>query len=305
MSAPTLVVMAAGIGRRYGGPKQIEPVGPGNEIILDYSVHDAVAAGFGKVVLVIRRETEEAFREHIGRRLEERVETAYAFQELDDLPEGFSVPPGREKPWGTGHAVLAARAEVAGPFGVINADDFYGAGSFRALGRHLAAARDGEQYDYSMVGFVLAKTLSEHGHVARGVCRVSPDGYLRSIRERTRILRRGGAIQYAEDSEHWTTLHDETAVSMNMWGFTPSYFEELASRFPAFLREHGGEPKAEFFVPTVVGDLVSEGKARVRVLYTDERWVGLTYREDLEDVRRTIRALIEQGVYPEKLWGDG
>jgi len=306
VTAPTLVVMAAGIGRRYGGLKQVDPVGPGGEMILDYSVHDALAAGFGRAVFVIRRDIENVFRERIGRRLERRIETAYAFQELDALPEGFAVPAGREKPWGTGHAVLAAREAVAGNFAVINADDFYGAASFRALGEHLRSARDAEGlYDYAMVGFELAKTLSEHGHVARGICRVTGEGLLEEIHERTRIERRGGAIQYTGDGEAWTDLAPDAVVSMNMWGFTPGYFEELAARFVPFLRERLGDPKAEFFVPTVVNDLVAEGRARVRVLPTPERWVGVTYREDLQSVRRAIRALVDRGVYPERLWGNG
>jgi len=304
LSGPTLVVMAAGIGSRYGGLKQIEPVGPGGEIIMDYSIYDALRAGFEKVVFVLSRDIEDEFRQEIGERISERVETACVFQELTDLPAGFGVPPGRKKPWGTGHAVLAAAPAVDGPFGVINADDFYGAASFRALGEFLKTAEDsGGIYDYCMVGFVLWNTLSDHGHVARGVCSAGAGGMLREIHERTRIEKFGEAVKYTEDGgETWVELPREATVSMNAWGFTPSFFGELGARFPRFLEASIEDPKAEFFVPEVVGELIREGEARVRVLPTAERWFGVTYRQDMPVVRKAVRELVAGGVYPRKLW---
>lgn len=297
--------MAAGIGSRYGGLKQIDPIGPSGEIILDYSVYDAMQAGFEKVVFIIRREIEEAFRETLGTRFEKRIETAYAFQELSMLPEGFSLPEDRKKPWGTGHAVLCARQAVNGPCTVINADDFYGADSFKKMGDYLNTATDRDgKYDYSMVGFYLGNTISEHGHVARGVCQVSDDGFLEGIQERTRIEKRGDEIQFTEDDgATWTTLPESTVVSMNMWGFTVSLFPELEARFVEFLKANMQKPKAEYFIPTVVAQLLAEGKATARVIPTSARWVGVTYKEDLPGVKQAIRDLVDQGAYPGNLWG--
>lgn len=305
MAKPQLVVMAAGIGSRYGGLKQIDPVGPGGEIIIDYSVYDAIRAGFGRVVFVIRRDIEQAFREKVGCTIESRIETVYVFQELDRLPAGFAPPAGRTKPWGTGHALLCAAEAVAGPCAVINADDFYGAGSFRILADHLRAARDtGGVYDFCMVGFILGNTLTEHGHVARGVCTVSEGGTLRNIVERTRIERDGcGGARFSEDDGNtWTPLDPASIVSMNMWGFTPSIFGELRERFPKFLRENIGNLKAELFIPTVVNELLAERKAVVKVLPTEEKWLGVTYQQDRPAVREAILQKIREGVYPERLW---
>ena len=295
--------MAAGIGRRYGGLKQIDPVGPSGEIVIDYSIHDALRAGFGKVVFVIREEIEEAFRETIGRNVEDRVETEYVFQRLDALPEGFEAPPGREKPWGTAHAVLCAAGAVTAPFAAINADDFYGRGAFESLSGYLSDARDDSGvYDFCMVGYVLENTLTDYGHVARGVCAVDNDGQLENIVERTKIKRFDGAVRFTEDDENWTDIDPRATVSMNMWGFTPGLMDELETRFRRFLEEFGNDPKKEFFLPTVVNELIEEGKARVKVLDCPERWYGVTYREDREPLTAMIAERVASGVYPEKLW---
>lgn len=304
MASLTLLVMAAGIGSRYGGLKQIDPVGPNGEIVVDYSVYDALRAGFDKVVFVIRRDIEDAFRERIGRTVESRVETAYVFQELDRLPAGFTLPAGRTKPWGTGHAILCARDSVDTPFAAINADDFYGRTAFEVLAGHLRTARDsGGVYDYAMVGYVLENTLSDHGHVSRGVCASGPDSCLIDIRERERVRRFADGVRYAGADGEWIGLPAGSVVSMNFWGFTPGLFGELESRFPAFLRAGAANIlKAEFLIPEVVGNLVREGKARIRVLPTGERWFGVTYPEDRPRVQAAIREIVARGVYPENLW---
>ncbi len=304
MASLTLLVMAAGIGSRYGGLKQIDPVGPNGEIVVDYSVYDALRAGFDKVVFVIRREIESAFRERIGRTIESRVETAYVLQELDRLPPGFTLPAGRTKPWGTGHAILCARDSVDTPFAAINADDFYGRTAFTALSGHLRTARDfGGVYDYAMVGYVLENTLSEHGHVARGVCASGPDRCLIDIRERERVRRFPDGVKYAANGGDWIGIPAGSVVSMNVWGFTTGLFGELESRFPAFLRASAANIlKAEFLIPEVVGSLVREGKARVRILPTGERWFGVTYPEDRPRVQAAIREIVARGIYPENLW---
>ena len=303
MGRPQLVVMAAGIGRRYGGLKQIEGVGPSGEIVLDYSIYDAIRAGFGKVVFIIRREIEQAFREKVGSSLAGRIETEYVFQELDMLPAGSRVPAGREKPWGTGHALLCAKDAVSENFAAISADDFYGAESFRVLGEFLDRPdAGGNAGDYAMVGFVLANTLSEHGHVARGACTAGAGGYLTGIVERTRIQRFGQAVRYSEDGESWTDITGDTLVSMNMWGFSPSIFAELQGRFGKFLAKNADNPKVEFFLPTVVNDLMAEGKARVKVLPTTGQWLGVTYRQDKAGVQQAVAGLVADGVYPGNLW---
>jgi NDP-sugar pyrophosphorylase family protein len=304
MSNLTLVVMAAGIGRRYGGLKQIDPVGPHEEIILEYSVYDALQAGFDRVVFVVTQELESLFRERVGRRIERQCDTAYVFQELADLPPGFQVPPGRKKPWGTAHAVLTCRDAVQAPFAVINADDFYGRGSFLALSGHLGGVpTDTEPRQYCMVGFRLGNTLTEHGHVSRGVCRVDPDGYLVDVRERTRIERRGGAVQFTEDGQRWVEIPADAVVSMNIWGFTPGLFGELAAQFPEFLKARADTmATAEFYLPDAVRDLIETGQARVKVLATEERWFGVTYPEDKPRVKEAVRELVRARLYPEKLW---
>ena len=303
MQSPTLVVMAAGIGSRYGGLKQVDPVGPSGEIVLDYAVYDALAAGFAKVVFVIRRDIEELFREKVGRNVERRAETAYVFQQLDALPPGYAVPAGRTKPWGTAHATLTAAPEVHEPCAVINADDYYGPGSFRVLADHLRAARDsGGVYDWSMVGFRLRNTVTEHGHVARGVCTTGGGGHLATIVERTHIETAGDRIRFTDDGEHWTDIDPESVVSMNMWGFTPSVFAELEARFAAFLAARGSGPKAEYFLPTVVNQCIQEGRARVKVLPTDEKWYGVTYQEDRPALKAFLASQVAAGRYPQKLW---
>jgi UTP-glucose-1-phosphate uridylyltransferase len=304
MASLTLLVMAAGIGSRYGGLKQIDPVGPNGEIVIDYSVYDALRAGFDRIVFVIRKEIEGAFRERIGRTVESRVETEYVLQELDRLPAGFALPPGRTKPWGTGHAILCARDRVATPFAAVNADDFYGRTAFSALAGHLRNAADsGGTYDYAMVGYVLENTLSEHGHVARGVCEAGRDGCLIDIRERQMVRAFPDGVKFAGDGGAWVGLSAGSFVSMNVWGFTPSIFGELETRFPAFLRDRAADIlKAEFLIPEVVGSLVREGKARVRVLPTAEKWFGVTYPGDRPRVQAAIREIIARGLYPENLW---
>jgi NDP-sugar pyrophosphorylase family protein len=302
---PTLIVMAAGIGSRYGGLKQVDPIGPNGEIVIDYAVFDALRAGFGKVVFLIRKDIEEIFRERVGSTIEKQVQTVYVFQELDNLPPGFSVPPERKKPWGTGHAVLSCKDAVHEPFAVINADDFYGPGAFQALADYLRQAQDQESgpYDYSMAGYDLENTLSEHGTVSRGVCEVTPDGYLAQVRERTKIKRFGDEVKYTENGEDWVTLPAHSTVSMNMWGFTPSFFKELEQIFPRFLKANVETmSKVEFYLPFVVNQLLNEQKARVKVLPVQEKWFGVTYPEDRASVQEAIRGLVRQGVYPKSLW---
>lgn len=304
MARLSLVVMAAGMGSRYGGLKQVDPVGPQGEMIIHYSVYDALRAGFEQVVFVIRQEIAETFREHVGCVIEPHADVRYVYQELDQLPAGVVVPAGRRKPWGTAHAVLSAQAAVHTPFAVINADDFYGATAYTAMAGHLRQAADrAGQFDIAMIGYPLRNTLSEHGHVARGVCELTPDGDLVSIQERTRIQAFEDGIKYWDEPAGWVTLAPETVVSMNVWGFTPGIFEALEQSFGAFLRTQGEQLlTAEFYLPGFVGQLVSAGRARVRVLPTAESWFGVTYQEDRPRVQAAIRALSEQGYYPERLW---
>ena len=305
MPETALIVMAAGIGSRYGGLKQMDPVGPGGEKIIDYSVYDARRAGFGQVVFVIRKEMEDEFRGHIGRRIEQQIETSYVYQELGPLPEGFTVPEGRVKPWGTAHAVAACRDAVRTPFAVINADDFYGPSAFQVLCDFLQTAREQEGgHEYCLVGYLLGNTLSEHGHVSRGVCEVASEGTLREIHERVKIQKFGDKIRHAGDGKNWIDLPTDSVVSMNMWGFTPSLFEELDAGFVEFLKGRGSDPKAEYFLPERVGELVDTGRARVKILRTDERWFGITYKEDWPFVEKAVRGLVERGVYPPSLWDD-
>lgn len=302
MTEPILVVMAAGSGSRYGGLKQVDPVGPNGEILIEYSLYDAVRAGFGRVVFVITRGIEQVFHERIGSKAERAIDTRYVFQELSDLPQGFALPAGRTKPWGTGHATLSARREVDGPFAVINGDDFYGRTSFAAIADFLRAARDDSKYRYAMVGYPVENTLTEHGHVSRGICAVDASGDLAGLSERTRIQSFGGEARFTEDGSTWHPIPRGTPVSMNLWGFTPSLMAELELRFPVFLGSMADPLKTELYLPTVVGALVNEGKASVKVLPTDDRWFGVTYQQDKAAVSSAIAKLIDCGQYPRELW---
>lgn len=303
----TLVVLAAGIGSRYGGLKQVDPVGPSGEMIIDYSVYDALQAGFSKVVFVISHAIAGVFYERVGDAISRQCETAYAFQRLEELPLGWTLPEGRAKPWGTAHATLAARGLVDTPFAVINADDFYGRGALQAIAGYLRVGDeqplDGVE-DYAMVGYRLENTLTEYGHVARGVCTVDEQGYLSGVRELTRIERSGTGAHYSEDGGiTWHDLPVTAVVSMNMWGFIPGLFPELEQRFTGFLAaSQANILKAEYFLPTVVNDMVHEGRARVKVLTTAERWYGMTYVQDRPVVKGAIHEMVRQGIYPEKLW---
>jgi UTP-glucose-1-phosphate uridylyltransferase len=298
---PTLVVMAAGLGSRCGGLKQIEPVGPSGEIMLDYSVFDAIRAGFGKVVFVIRHDIEKEFREAIGSHFVHRIPIAYAYQERTDLPEGFSVPSDRTKPWGTAHAVLCCKAEVQEPFAVINADDFYGAESYEVIARYLQALAP-RANAYAMVGFRLANTLSDHGSVTRGICEVDAHQMLEGVAERFKIEKAAGGARYENEHGQWVALQGHEIASMNMFGFTPTLFGFLAEKFPVFLKKAAGQPGAEFMMPAVIDELIHERKITMQVLTTPEKWFGITYREDKPFVAAGIRRLIEKGAYPEKLW---
>ncbi len=298
MQSPTLLVMAAGMGSRYGGLKQIDPVGPAGETIIDYSIYDALRAGFGKLVFVIRQDIEQAFKETVGARFEKRVPVEYVFQELEKLPRGFSVPAGRTKPWGTTQAVLMAEGVIKEPFAVINADDFYGAESYRVLAEYLTSGSE----DYAMVGFVLRNTLSDFGSVARGVCRVNAESYLERIEELTNIERENdGAMNTAPDGTV-TRLSGNEPVSMNFWGFTPRIFSQLNEVFDGFLKRSGNELKTESYVPAAVGELITAGQSRVKVLHSADPWFGVTYREDRPRVVDSIRKLVDAGKYPASLW---
>ena len=305
MSKPVLVIMAAGMGSRYGGLKQLDPVGEHDQVILDYSMFDARRAGFETVVFVIKREIEEEFKARVGRRVERHMDVKYVFQSMDDLPEGYAVPEGRTKPWGTAQAALAARHVVDGPFAIINADDYYGPAAYREICDYLCAHGDGERYAYAMVGYRVRNTVTEHGSVARGVCEVDGDGVLVDIHERTVIEKDGNDARYTEDGgKSWTALAGDTLVSMNMWGFTRSFLDEAQARFPAFLDKALAEAplKAEYFLPTVVDQLIREGRAEVRVLPSEDKWYGVTYREDKPSVTAAIAAMTQAGLYPEELW---
>lgn len=307
MEKPVLVIMAAGMGSRYGGLKQIDPVDEQGDIIMDFSIYDAIKAGFEKVVFIIKRENEADFREAIGNRISKQIEVSYVFQELTNLPEGFAVPEGRVKPFGTGHAILSCIDEVKGPFAVINADDYYGAHAFREIYDYLSSHEDDEKYRYCMVGYILGNTLTDNGHVARGVCTTDDSGYLKDICERTHIERRGdGAVYTEDDGATWVDIPVDSVVSMNMWGFSRSILKELQERFSKFL-ETGLETnplKCEYFLPSVVGELLEEDKATVEVLKSEDKWYGVTYKEDKAVVTAAIQGMKDAGIYPQYLWGE-
>ena len=303
MAGPVLVVMAAGMGSRYGGLKQIEPVTEQGEIIIDFSLYDAMMAGFEDVVFIIKKEIEEDVRARIDGGAGRHLNITYVFQALNDLPPGYSVPEGREKPWGTCHAVYSARGAVKGNFCAINADDYYGAQAFSLMYDELKTAKDGAFYDYSMVGYKIANTLTEHGHVTRGVCDTGEDGSLIGINERFKIMWRDGAVKY-EEGEEWIEVPADTTVSMNFWGFTPSFLREIEEGFPEFLDKalKDNPMKGEYLLPTKLDELLKNGKASIKVLPTDDRWFGITYKEDKEQVMASVKAMKDRGLYPETLW---
>jgi len=298
MTKPTLLVLAAGMGSRYGGLKQIDPVGPAGETIIDYSIFDAMRAGFGKLVFVIRKDIEQQFREIVGARFEKRIAVEYVFQELDKLPAPYRLPAGRTKPWGTTHAILMAEGVIRENFAAINADDFYGQEAYQVLAKHLIAGTA----DYAMVGFILKNTLSAHGSVARGVSRVDAHNYLTNIVEMMKIEPDGSGAKNTEADGQVTKLTGDEAVSMNFWGFTPALFPQIKVEFEKFLKKAGGEQKSECYIPATVGELVTSGRARCKVLRSSDSWFGVTYREDRPQVVESIRQLIAQGKYPEQLW---
>ena len=297
--------MAAGMGSRYGGLKQIDPVDREGHIIMDFSIFDAKRAGFEKVVFIIKRENEKDFKEAVGHRMEQVMDVVYVFQDIDKIPEGFQVPEGRVKPWGTAHAVLCAMDEVDGPFAVINADDYYGRHAFQVIYDYLTTHEDDEKYRYTMVGYRLKNTVTDNGHVSRGVCELDPEKHLVAINERTRIEKRNGGIAYSEDDgETWISLDPDTLVSMNMWGFTQSMMEEIRRGFPGFLEKGLSENpmKCEYYLPSVVSGLLAEDRASVTVLESEDKWYGVTYKEDKPVVVEVIQSLKDAGIYPQDLW---
>ena len=304
MKKPVLVIMAAGMGSRYGGLKQLDPVGNHGQLIIDYSIFDARRAGFETVVFVIKPEIEADFKAAIGDRVSKVMDVKYAYQLKEDLPEGYSVPACRTKPWGTAHAALSVRKLVDGPFAIINADDYYGPEAYQEIYNYLSTHADGDVYEYVMVGYLLKNTVTENGTVARGVCEETADHYLTQVTERTKI-EKGEPPRFTEDNGRtWTDLSADTIVSMNMWGFTRSFLDEALARFPAFLDKTLAEnpEKGEYFLPTVVSQLINEGKARVKVLRSEDKWYGVTYREDKPTVVAAITEKTAAGLYPDRLW---
>ena len=305
MNKPVLVIMAAGMGSRYGGLKQIDPVDNEGHIIMDFSMFDAKRAGFEKVIFIIKKENEADFKEAVGDRMAKYMEVSYAYQELSNIPEGFEVPEGRVKPWGTAHAVLSCIDQIDGPFAVINADDYYGREAFRLIYDYLSAHQDDDKYRYTMVGYHLGNTVTDNGHVARGICDMNADGELVSIHERTRIEKRDGGIAFTEDDgETWIFVPADTTVSMNMWGFTRSILKEIKEGFPAFLEKGLKENpmKCEYFLPAVVSSLVEKDQASVAVLKSADKWYGVTYKEDKPVVVAALQKMKDDGLYPAHLW---
>ena len=305
MKKPVLVIMAAGMGSRYGGLKQIDPVDNQGHIIMDFSIYDAKRAGFEKVIFIIKRENETDFREKVGRRIEKYMEVSYAFQEIGNIPAGYEVPQGRIKPWGTAHAVLSCIDQINGPFAVVNADDYYGREAFRLIYDYLSTHADDEKYQYTMVGYLLGNTVTDNGYVSRGICETNAEGELVSVRERTRIERRDGGIAFTEDSgETWTKVSEDAIVSMNMWGFTESILHEIRDGFPAFLDEglKSNPMKCEYYLPAVVSSLLEKGKATAAVLKSADKWYGITYKEDKPVVVAALQKMKDEGIYPEHLW---
>lgn len=300
MNKPTLLILAAGMGSRYGGLKQIEPIGPNGETIIEYSIFDAIRAGFGKVVFVIRESFADAFKERFANKLDGKIEVEYVFQELDKLPEGYSLPEGRVKPWGTGHAILMAKDAIQEPFASINADDFYGAEAFKVAADFLT--QKVSEGNYSMVGYQLKNTLSEFGTVSRGICKTDEQNNLLEIVERTKIARENGTIYFIDENDEKTALPDDSPASMNFWGFHPSIFAHLESQFSEFLDAEMHLHKSEFYIPSVVFNLINSGKIKTEVLTADSPWFGVTYPEDKPYVVEQVRKLTQKDDYPEKLW---
>ena len=299
---PTLFVLAAGMGSRYGGLKQLDGLGPNGETIMDYSIFDAIRGGFGKIVFVIRRDFEQDFRDKVLSKYEGHIPTELVFQAIDDLPEGFTCPADRAKPWGTNHAVLMGKDVIKEPFAVINADDFYSRDAFAVMGKWLNELPEGSTGKYSMVGFRICNTLSENGTVARGVCGKNEAGMLTDVVERTEIMRVDGTICYKDENGEWQPVGEETPVSMNFWGFTPDYFQYSEAQFVDFLKENIDKPKSEFFIPLVVDTLINNGKATCEVLDTTAKWFGVTYAADRPGTVEKIQALVDAGEYPAKLF---
>ena len=301
---PTLFLLAAGMGSRYGGLKQLDGLGPHGETIMDYSIYDAIHAGFGKLVFVIRKDFEQDFREKVVSKYQGHLPVEVVFQSLEDLPDGFTVPEGRTKPWGTNHAVLMGKEAIKEPFAVINCDDFYGRDSFQVMGKYLSGLAEGSANKYAMVGFRVGNTLSENGTVARGICSKDEQGNLTTVVERTEIMRVDGPVCYKDEQGEWVAVEDNTPVSMNMWGFSPDYFEHSEEYFKGFLADPKNMEnlKAEFFIPLMVNKLINEHTATVKVLDTTSKWFGVTYAADREDTVARIQKLIDEGVYPNKLF---
>ena len=299
---PTLFVLAAGMGSRYGGLKQLDGLGPNGETIMDYSIFDAIRAGFGKIVFVIRRDFEQDFRDIVLSKYEGHIPTELVFQAIDDLPAGFTCPAERTKPWGTNHAVLMGKDVIKEPFAVINADDFYSRDAFAVMGKWLSELPEGSTGKYSMVGFRICNTLSENGTVARGVCAKNEASMLTDVVERTEIMRVDGVISYKDENGEWVPVGEETPVSMNFWGFTPDYFQYSEEQFIDFLKENADKPKAEYFIPLVVDNLINSGKATCEVLDTTAKWFGVTYAADRPGTVEKIQSLVDAGEYLAKLF---
>lgn len=299
---PTLFVLAAGMGSRYGGLKQLDGLGSNGETIMDYSIFDAIRGGFGKIVFVIRKDFEEDFRKKIISKYENHIPVEVVFQSIDKLPEGFTCPAERVKPWGTNHAVLMGKEVIREPFAVINADDFYGRDSFAVIGKFLSELPEGAKNTYCMVGFRVGNTLSESGTVARGICSTDENRHLTTVVERTEIMRINGVVSYKDENGEWVGIEDNTPVSMNMWGFTPDYFNYSEEYFIDFLKENIDKPKAEYYIPLMVNKLINDGTATVEVLDTTSRWFGVTYAADRQGVVDKLQALADSGEYPSKLF---
>lgn len=305
MNRPVLVIMAAGMGSRYGGLKQIDPVDENGHIIMDFSIYDAKRAGFEKVIFIIKKENEDSFRETVGNRVSRYMEVVYAYQEIEDIPAGYEVPEGRVKPWGTAHAVYSCKDLIDGPFAVINADDYYGREAFELIYDYLSTHQDDDKYRYTMVGYQLGNTVTDNGHVSRGICDMNEKGELRSIHERTRIEKQGGGIAYTEDDgQTWVQVPADTIVSMNMWGFSKSILGEIEDGFKTFLDEglKSNPMKCEYYLPSVVSSLLESDRATAAVLKSADKWYGVTYKEDKPVVVAAIQRMKEEGLYPNGLW---